>query len=321
MVHYKMIHLQQQPSLFGPNIQLLKCFGILPNINFRTNRLQSPVCGLFYVIFLLSVILLMEVYIWLHKFYIEYSQESYLPVIVRVACELSGFVMFISVVIRSYTKRKLWEKLFTDITSVYNQQIVKENHEKKKTVLRNANLYFLIITFLILLLYCLDIFFWQIENRSINFILSDVYFYYNFLLSNVIGQVAIEISYQYKYMKNALAASEYTNTENRKKILVETKRLYVEMHKVVESFNKLFGHILLLMAIQCSLQILDFGVFLVEKVLPNLKFEYDAFFVYVVFIVLDLVSFFLLCVLFIKCFCRSGFRLPNLDAIWPRKSL
>ncbi|CAG9767074.1 unnamed protein product [Ceutorhynchus assimilis] len=144
---------------------------------------------------------------------------------------------------------------------------------------------------MILVLYSMDIIFWQIETQSLNFILFYVYFYYNFLLSNVIGQIALEISFQYKYIKNALAATEYTNEETCRKMLVQTKRLYLEMHKVVQTFNGLFGNILLLMAIQCSLQILDFGVFLMEKVVPNLKVEYDALIIYIIFIVLDLVWF------------------------------
>lgn len=276
--------------LFGPNIQLLKCFGILPNIDFKTNRLRSTKCSLIYVIVLLILIALMEVYIWTHKFYMEYSKESYLPMIVRITCELVGFTMFVCVVTWSYTKRTLWEKLFQDITFVYSEQIVKETHEKKQTMLRNASLYFIIITFMILVLYVMDILFWQIENRSINFILSYVYFYYSFLLSNLIGNVAMELSSQFRYIKNGLVASEYTSAENFTRILIQTKRLYLEMLKVIDTFNQLFGHVLLLMAVQCSIQILDFGVFLVEKVLPNLKFEYDAFFIYVIFIVLELVS-------------------------------
>ncbi|KAH1024926.1 hypothetical protein HUJ05_009756 [Dendroctonus ponderosae] len=197
--------------------------------------------------------------------------------------------MFVCVVTWSYTKQKLWEKLFQDITSIYIQQIMRETQERKKSVLRKANLYFVLISFLILLLYCLDIIFFRIEYQSINFILSYVYFYYNFLLSNVIGHIASEISSQYKYMTNAVAASEYTNEQDCKKMLSETRKLYTEMHKVIETFNTLFGYVLLLMAVQCSLQILDFGVFLIEMVLPNFKFEYDAFFIYMGFILLDLI--------------------------------
>ncbi|KAL1488802.1 hypothetical protein ABEB36_014598 [Hypothenemus hampei] len=284
-------NIPQQVRLFGPNVQLLKCFGIVPNINLKTNRLHGTIYSVIYSVLLIIVVGCMEIFIWVHKFYMDYSDDSYLPVIVRITCELTGFIMFNCVVTWSYTKRKLWEKLFQEITSVYNQQTVKEPQEKKRSVLRNANLYFVVITFLILLLYCMDIFFWQIEARSMNFILSYVYFYYNFLLSNVIGHVALEIGSQYKYMTNALVASEYTNRENGRKILNDTKRLYIEMNKVIGTFNNLFGPILLLMAVQCSLQILDFGVFLVEKVLPNLKFEYDAFLVYVIFIIMDLTWF------------------------------
>uniref|UniRef100_A0AAR5PIG5 Gustatory receptor n=1 Tax=Dendroctonus ponderosae TaxID=77166 RepID=A0AAR5PIG5_DENPD len=90
-------------------------------------------------------------------------------------------------------------------------------------------------------------------------------------------------------MTNAVAASEYTNEQDCKKMLSDTRKLYTEMHKVIETFNTLFGYVLLLMAVQCSLQILDFGVFLIEMVLPNFKFEYDAFFIYMGFILLDLI--------------------------------
>ncbi|XP_076256809.1 uncharacterized protein LOC143194114 [Rhynchophorus ferrugineus] len=276
--------------LFGPNVEIMKGFGILPNYNFSLNRLGSRICSLFYVVILITFMISMEVYIWMNKFYTEYS-ESYLSIIVRVMCELSGYIMFNSVVIWSYTRRKLWERLFQQISNVCSQQIVKEHQDIKRTILRNANLYFVVATFIILLLYVLDILFWQIENSSVSFVLSYIYFYYSFLLSNLIGQIALELSNQYRYMRYALTACSYTNIESVTKMVRQTKRLYLEMHKVIDTFNKLFGELLLLMAIQCSLQILDFGIFLIEKVLPNLKFQYDTFFLYVIFIILNLIWF------------------------------
>ncbi|CAG9762817.1 unnamed protein product [Ceutorhynchus assimilis] len=98
---------------------------------------------------------------------------------------------------------------------------------------------------------------------------SYIYFFLHFLLSTIIGNMALILKNKFQDINSLLSSYEADQSITVVKGTKKVKDLYSDMTEIVDRFNELFGPQLFLMGLHCSSQILQWSVALVNSMLKT----------------------------------------------------
>ncbi|KAF7270315.1 hypothetical protein GWI33_016716 [Rhynchophorus ferrugineus] len=202
-----------------------------------------------------------------------------------------GVLIWTTALYHATWKKDIWKCLFTEIALLEDVTNLNTNKNVETNIFKSAT-FQLILTILIIG----GLFAYEPSRMGHNnqkvflYTTTYIYFFLHFLLSVIIGNVAVILKLKFQDINNYFLAFEYENSTALIKGTKKVKDLYASMVDIVETFNKLFGPQLFLMGLHCSSQILQWSLTLVYNMFSDDdNDDYDRLIIGVIYIVLMLI--------------------------------
>ncbi|KAL1509700.1 hypothetical protein ABEB36_004401 [Hypothenemus hampei] len=175
--------------------------------------------------------------------------------------EFFGLLIWLVAAYQSCFKHNTWQEIFNGI-----QYFEDHNNDriKERNIWKNTNLQFIVTVILVITILIYERITFNDSNQNVFlFNSSYIYFFLHFLLSTIIGNMALIIKNKFQNINRMLLTYEDTNLLKLLKGTRKVQDLYLQATTVIEYFNKLFGPLLFLMGLHCSALMLQFSVFVV----------------------------------------------------------
>ncbi|XP_050298704.1 uncharacterized protein LOC126737734 [Anthonomus grandis grandis] len=184
--------------------------------------------------------------------------------------EILGILIWCTALYQAIFKRDVWSSLFSQILDLEDIKNLNSIETKERNFLKNVNFQLACTISMIVGMFVYELVtFSGAEKKVFLFSSSYVYFFLHFLLSTIIGNMAIILKNKFQEINNLLSSYEADQSITVIKGSKKVKDLYAAMIQIVERFNELFGPQLFLMGMHCSSQILQWSVALVYSMFAS----------------------------------------------------
>lgn len=227
-------------------------FGIIPFYSFQTHGLKNIKLFKFYSLFLACLFPTLSINLLYLRFHYIYEGSSRNFIILDFLLEILSSVSFeITTLSFSMWNTAAWQKLFQCLHQLESRQHLDVELQECSSILINPNFLFVVGTVVIPLIYSSELYYHREEKYyCVMYISIYFYIYVEFLLANIIGNIALSIKDKYERISDLIDNVVNCSTKPEKTIeaIRKVKVLFLAVDNIVTIFNTLFGLPMLFMA-------------------------------------------------------------------------